>query len=129
MHLCIIINPPYHPTSIFHLQFHPPFIYLVQKPTHGAPTLHQLHSPTCAPRGQSILHWGTHFCMCTFNRIILYLFGNCINCPFIFTNFKDVGHRHQWNFSLVQRNLCCFWLGHLIFITIFAKLPLSWPKL
>jgi len=41
MHLHIIINPPYHPTSISHFQFHPTFIYPKQKLSNGGPTLHQ----------------------------------------------------------------------------------------
>jgi len=52
MHLCIIINPPYNLTSISHLQFHPPSIYLVQKPTHGAPSLHHSHSLVAPPKAK-----------------------------------------------------------------------------
>jgi hypothetical protein len=53
MHFHIIINPPYHPPSISHLQFYPPFTYLVQETTNGPPTPHQLNRTTCAPRGTS----------------------------------------------------------------------------
>jgi hypothetical protein len=115
MHLCILINPTYHPTSISHLQCHPPFIYPVQKLTNGAPTLHQ--SILVPPEGQAILHWGTRFCTYTFNRISFYSFGNCKNHVYISSSTVDFFHRTRWRFSLAHCNPCYPWLGHLTSLT------------
>ena len=52
LHLCSIINPPFHPQSVFPSTNCPPFIYLIQKPTHGAPTLHQFSKKIAPYPGQ-----------------------------------------------------------------------------
>jgi hypothetical protein len=98
MHLCIIINPPFHPTLISHPQCYPPFIYLVQKLTNEAPTLHQ--SLLAPPYDQAILHWGTHFCTCTSNPIIFYSFGNCKNHILYFNKYNRFFPSHLMVFSL-----------------------------
>jgi hypothetical protein len=101
MHLHIIIIPPFHPTSLDHLQVHTPLIYPIQKLTNGAPHPPSVNSIILvSPTRPSHIHWGTHFCICTFNPIILYSFGNCIKYPFIFNNFIDVFHHSRWCFFL-----------------------------
>jgi hypothetical protein len=60
--LCLhsIINPPFHPPSVCPSKDCPPFIYLIQKPTYGSPTLH-LFSTQLAPSLASHLALGHPF--------------------------------------------------------------------
>jgi len=111
MHLCIIINPPSHPTSISHIQVDPQFTYLVHKPTYGGHILHRLHSTTCTLSRPSHTSLGNPFLYVLSKPIFLYSFRNCIKNLF-FINFIYVGHISNGVFPLEHKNPCHPWLGH-----------------
>jgi hypothetical protein len=61
LHLRIIIIPLSHPPSVFPSADYPPFIYLIHKPTHGAPTLHQFSFTNLVPNIPSHLSLGNPY--------------------------------------------------------------------
>jgi hypothetical protein len=65
LHLCNIMNPPFHPPSVCHStnfpSFHLPHIEYHPWGPHPPPVL----QANCALPGPTILHWGTHFYICT----------------------------------------------------------------
>jgi hypothetical protein len=129
MHLHIFIIPPYHPTSISHLQIHPPPIYLIHKPTHGAPTLHQSTSNTCAPTRPSHHFTGAPISVCVLStQIILYSFGNCIKYLLISNKYNRFFPSHRWHFLPEKSNPCHPWLGHPNFHSHIYKISFSVAK-
>jgi hypothetical protein len=76
---CSIINPPFHPQSVFPSADFPPFIYLIHKPTHGGPTLHQFSSQLVASQAKPSRTGAPISVSVHSSQIILYLFGNCKN--------------------------------------------------
>jgi len=76
------MNLPFHPPSFFPSADCPPFIYLIQKPTYGAPTLHPFSkklvpspaNPYCTGAPISVSKHSS--------QIILYSFGNCTKICF-----------------------------------------------
>jgi hypothetical protein len=110
LHPRSIISPPFHPTSVFPSVNSPSFIYLIQRPTHGAPHPPPVPYTTCALIGQAILHWGTRFCICTL--IPNYLFIWQLYKAFV-SSIYIAFCRHLWRpSSFGKRNPCRSWLGH-----------------
>jgi hypothetical protein len=72
----------FHPPSVFPSADCPPYISLIQKPTYGALTLHLFPKQLAPSSGQAILHWGTHFCICTVIPTYFLFFSVIVQNPF-----------------------------------------------
>jgi hypothetical protein len=65
LHLRSIMNPPFHPQSVCPSANFPSF-HLPHTETHPwGPHPPPVLQANCALPGPTILHWGTHFCICT----------------------------------------------------------------
>jgi hypothetical protein len=84
LHLCSIMNPPFHPQSVFPSanlsSFHLPHIETHQWGPHPS-SIFQANSFLPGP---PISHWGTRFCICTFSPKLFVIY---CTIPFISIHF------------------------------------------
>jgi hypothetical protein len=98
-----------------HLQNCLPFIYLIQKPTNGAPTLHQFSTQLAPSQAKPYCTGAPIFVSVHSSHIIIYLFGNCKN-----TFFQ---HLHSFflsplaTFFFWKSNPCRSWFGNSLYYT------------
>jgi hypothetical protein len=110
LHLYSIIIPPSHSPFVFPSAYFPPFIYLIQKPTHGAPTLHQFSSQLIPSQAKPSLTGAPISVFVHSSQIIIYLFGNCKNN--LFQDLLRFFSSLLMTFFSQQRNPCLTWLGN-----------------
>jgi hypothetical protein len=109
LHLRRIMNPPFHPPSVFPsanlFSFHLPHTETHRWGPHPSSIFQEIS----ALPGALISHWGTRFCICTFfPNYSLFI----VQTPF----FSVISFcRHRWrlaSFFLAIRNPCHPWLEH-----------------
>jgi hypothetical protein len=107
------MNPPFHPQSVCPSANFPPF-HLPHTETHPwGPHPPPVLQANCALTGPTILHWGTHFCICTlipnYSLFIWYIVKSLcfqhLHILFVVT-FGDLLP------FFGKRNPCHPWLGH-----------------
>jgi len=126
MHFFIFIIPPPHPTSVDHMKIHLSPIYLIQKPTNGAPTLRHSTSQYLHPNKAKPSFTREPIYVCVLStQNILYSFGNCIKYLLISSNPVVCFHCNQWNFLLGKVTHVSLSWGNLIFTTVYTKYPFS----
>ena len=129
LHSHNIIYHPFHPVLVCPSSDFPPSISLLQKPAYGAPTPHLFFNQLVPSSGQSILHWGTHFCICIIiptKFLILFIIKP------LFPTFYIAFCHHLWQPSSFLENethvaLSCGIPYHLLFLTssIYSEYPIG----
>jgi hypothetical protein len=120
LHLCSFIIPPSHPPSVFPSADCPPSIYLIQKPTHGPPTLHQFSFTTCALNRPSHHSLGHSF-LYMYTQPQLFFISLVIVKILCFHHLLSFLSSPLMTFFSRQSNPCHPWLGHPLSLSILTS--------
>jgi hypothetical protein len=132
LHLCRIMNPPFHPSSVFPSvnlsSFHLPHTETRQWGPHPSSVFYRISTLP----GALISHWGTRFCICTFfPQIIHYvlykrIFGSFLLSSLMATYFP-FGHMQPMS-PLVGALLLIYPSRHHLYLQSTTQVPYLYPQ-